>query len=581
MQKTESPAHWLRGRQATHRASLRRVAVLNLLLGWCIIGIAFLVAWVLDQAIFRHQGLDVLLRPLAALHLLVGLRAVLAWRLEREAFELGLDARQRLRRQLDARLAAAGPMALAGRDGAELSTRMIEGVDALQDYFARYLPHQSQMTLVPLSILIVVLPLDWLSALILLVTAPLIPLFMILIGKGTERVNRRQWQRLLRLGSHFLDLLRGLVTLKAHGLSRREVQALERLAEDYRSATLSVLRIAFLSSLVLEFLATVSIALVAVLIGFRLLWGEMDYLRGLFILLLAPEFYLPLRTMGTHYHARLQALAAAETLQELERLPPRLARSGGERPSIEAPPALCCEQLQYRYPGREAAALDGVSLELRPRTLNALIGPSGAGKSTLASLLLGFDLPQAGRILVNGQDLATIDPAAWRDHCAWMPQRPLILTASVRENIAPGEAAPDEARLHLALERAGLSERVRRLPQGLDTVVGAGGLGLSGGESRRLALARLFYRQPRFVVLDEPTASLDAETEACISAAIEDLAREATVLVIAHRLHTLRRADHVVHLRNGRVTGQGTHRALLEQDPHYAALFDREVPAHA
>ncbi|RMG49819.1 MAG: ATP-binding cassette domain-containing protein [Gammaproteobacteria bacterium] len=280
-----------------------------------------------------------------------------------------------------------------------------------------------------------------------------------------------------------------------------------------------------------------------------------------------------MRTMGAHYHARLQAVAAAETLQALEALPRPLARSWSEILPRLGSVHIQCEGVRYRYPGRTQDALADVSLTIPPAALTVLIGPSGAGKSTLARLLLGFDLPRGGDIFVNGCNLATAEPESWRSQCGWLPQQPVLLAGSIRENIAPGEDEPDASRLWEALARVELEARVRSLPEGLETRVGQGGRGLSGGEMRRLALARLFYSQPAFVVLDEPTASLDAETEAVISRAISELARNHTVLVIAHRLQTLREADHLVMMEAGHVVAEGSPEAVAERVPAVGRLL--------
>ena len=424
--------------------------------------------------------------------------------------------------------------------------------------------------LIPGAIFVVAVPLDWLSALVMAVTAPLIPLFMILIGRGAERMNRRQWASLTRMSARFLDVIQGLTTLKLFNASRREAETVSRLSENYRQATMKVLRVAFLSSLTLEFLSTISIAVIAVFIGFRLLWGEMDYQRGLFLLLLAPEFYLPLRTLGTQYHARMEALGAAEGIVALlGKTPPPPAAGRAYAPA--GPVSLGFEDVAVRYPdGR--TGLNGLSFSVGAGETVALVGPSGAGKSTVANLLLRFVDPSSGRVTADGAPLTEWTVNDWRRAVAWVPQRPHLFAGSVADAIRLGlpDAPPDAVRE--AAIRAEADDFIRALPQGYDTPVGERGTLLSGGQVRRLALARAFLRDPALVILDEPTASLDRATERRIERAVARLAEGRTVLIIAHRLATVARADRIVVLDEGRVAETGPHADLLARGGLYARL---------
>jgi len=566
---------WLKHARTSAARPLRAAVGLGTVGGVLLVVQAWLLARVVSAVVFDHQSLTSVMGLMWLLLGVFAARAAVAWLTEWVAFRAAASIKLQVRRQLMEHVRAMGPVRLIGEHSGELASTVTDGVEALEAYYARFLPQMSLAVLVPVAILAVVFPLDWISGLVLLVTAPVIPLMMTLIGKGAEALNQRQWRRLARLSAHFLDALQGLTTLKLFNASRREAAVIARLSDDYRRSTMAVLRVAFLSSLALEFLATVSIALVAVLIGFRLLWGELDFQSGFLILLLAPEFYQPLRNLGTHYHARMDAIGAAERMVELLDTPPPAAVGGGvpfpatRRVDIEV------RDVRFAYQ-TEHLALDGVSFDLKHGERVALVGPSGAGKSTVINLLLGFIQPAAGSILVNGRVLHELSPEDWLRHVAWVPQRPRVFHGTVLDNIrlgrpdAPLEAVREAARLALA------DGFIEALPEGFDTLVGDGGQGLSGGQAQRLALARAFLKDAPLVLLDEPSANLDMESERLLNAAVERLATGRTTVSIAHRLNTVRRADRILVLDHGRLVETGTHRELLA-DP---GLYDRLVHSY-
>ena len=490
--------------------------------------------------------------PLAGvLVLLAAGRCLCTWIMENSSAAAAARVKRSVRSKLYRKIQSLGPAGLAGDETGPLIETVTRGVDELEPYFTRFIPQLSLAALLPLMFLIVIVPSEWRSGLVLLFSAPFIPLFMIMIGRGSEKLHRRQWGRLSRMAGHLLDLVQGLPDLTIFGAAKREANTVARVSEEYRTATMAVLRVAFLSAFALEFFATVGTAVVAVIVGFRLFWGVLTLREGLFVLLMAPEFYLPLRNLGLSYHARMQGVAAAERIAPLLAKPLPEGFAGSMIPP-EGPPSVLFEGVSFRY-GGDRGGVTGVDLELPAGSITALVGESGAGKSTLARLLVGLARPESGRILVNGLDLTMLEPNAWRSGLAWVPQVPYFTSGTVRENLLLGwpDAAGHE--IDAALDAAAASDFVGCLPHGLDTVLGDRGAGLSGGELRRLALARAYLCRATLVVLDEPTAGLDPESERLVCEAMERLARGRTVLVISHREQTLSRAERVAEMIDGRI----------------------------
>ncbi|MCA0304572.1 MAG: thiol reductant ABC exporter subunit CydD [Proteobacteria bacterium] len=555
---TPSPdARYLAAWKPTARRGLRQAVVAGGVAGALVIAQAWLLASILAGGLVDKRPLDSLLGLFVGLAAVIVGRAVAGRAAERAAFEAAMTVVRAVRRALLDKLDRVGPVGLAARATGDVVAALSDASRGLEPFFARYLPAVAQAALLPVGILVVVAPLDWISATILLVTAPLIPVFMVLIGRGAEARNHRQWQHLQRMSGQFLDAVQGLLPIKLLGAGPRMVAAVGEAAELYRRDTMRVLRLAFLSAFALEFFATVAIALVAVLIGFRLMWGQMDYFSGLFILLLAPEFYLPLRAMGVAYHARMEALGAAQRLAEFEALPDLavtadpLTAPAGLRTGEPPPTVSFRDVVLVHADGRQALA--GTSFAVAAGETVALVGPSGAGKSSVLALAMGFVRPTAGTVLVDGAPVDERTVAALRRRIAYVPQRPTLFAGTVAQNIALGVETPDRDRLAWAAAQAAIADRIAALPQGYDTRIGDGGLRLSGGETQRIGLARAFYRDAALVLLDEPTAHLDGDNEALVQQAIGRLRVGRTVLVVAHRLATVAQADRVVVLDKGRV----------------------------
>ncbi len=515
-------------------------AVLVIAQGW-------LLASIIARAVTDGDGPRQLTGPLLALLLVVCGRAIVAWLAELAAARSSVSAKQELREALLARASALEPRRLRERGVGELTVLATRGLDALDGYFSQYLPQLALAAVVPAGVLVVIAAQDWISALIILVTLPLIPVFMALVGASTRDRTDAQVRTLQRLGAHFLDVVAGLPTLKVFGRAKPQIRVIREVSERYREAAVATLRITFLSSLILELVATVSVALVAVAIGVRLLDGHLDLRTALLVLVLAPEAYIPLRQLGAGYHASAEGMAAAEQAFAVLEMP--LASTGSQtRIPDPTSSAITVNELSVSYADRARPALDAVSLTIEPGEILAVTGPSGCGKSTLLSVLLGFTAPDGGSVRIADADLAEIDPDAWRAHIAWVPQRPHLFAASIDENIRLGRPDAAAGQVWDAIDAAGLRDVVARRSDGLAAVLGERGIGLSAGERQRVALARAFLRDAPLLLLDEPTAGLDGETEAQVLAAVERLIRGRTVVLVAHRPALVALADRTVSL---------------------------------
>ncbi|MFD4031421.1 thiol reductant ABC exporter subunit CydD [Streptomyces sp. NPDC058637] len=551
----------LRYARAT-RFFLAAVVGLGLVGAALVIAQAMLIAEVVVGGFEDGLTVDGLRTPLLLLVAVALGRALVAWLTELAAYRASAAVKSELRGRLMERATELGPEWLSGRRTGSLVALATRGVDALDDYFSRYLPQLGLAIVVPVAVLARIVTEDWVSAAIIVVTLPLIPLFMILIGWATQSRMDRQWQLLSRLSGHFLDVVAGLPTLKVFGRAKAQAESIRTITSQYRQATLKTLRIAFLSSFALELLATLSVALVAVTIGMRLVHGELDLYTGLVILILAPEAYLPIRQVGAQYHAAAEGLAAAEEIfAVLETEPP----AGGTQ-DVPQSPRLELEGVTVRHDGRTEPSLDSVSLLVEPGETVALVGPSGVGKSTLLNVLLGFTVPDEGRVRVGGTDLADLSAERWREQIAWVPQRPHLFAGTIAENVRLARPDADDDAVTTALTEAGAYEFVAGLPDGLRTPLGEDGAGLSAGQRQRIALARAFLADRPLLLLDEPTASLDGETEAGIVDAVRRLAAGRTVLLVVHRPALLPVADRVVTLEP-RAAGPSVAGAVTARGP--------------
>ena len=592
---------WLRSRSTPVRGFLALTVGLGELAGLLLLAQTALLVRIGNGVIFNHETLASLAPNFWLLIVTILVRAVVAWGSRRSGYAYSGAVKHTLREELVRHIAAVGPIHLAGEHAGETANTVVDAVEALDGYYARYLPQRAIASLLPLTVLAVVFPLDWISGITLLVTAIFIPILMILIGEDAHERNQRLWGTLARMSARFLDTLQGITTLKIFGAARREAAIIEEISEEYRTSTMSVMRIAFVSALMLELISTVSIAIVAIASGLRMLAGHMAFAPGYFILLVAPEYFLTLRNLGTYYHSRMEAVSAAEHITRLLALPtasaatvrpaeaaagtvaavevgaravPRPETARQAEPALSVVPAFAFLNTGFRYGPDRGRVLEGFDLQVQSGEHLALLGQSGAGKSTIINLLLGFVAPSSGSVELFGRERGADEQPALLERISWLPQRPTIFHGTVAENIALGRAGCSREEIEHAAELAYAHEFIRRLPREYETPLGERGRGLSGGQIQRIALARLFLRDAELVLLDEPTAHLDRASEEMVRASIERLAEGRTLLLVTHRVSSVEALPRIVVLRNGRIAEEGSHQELLRRGGHYLELIE-------
>jgi len=536
------------------------------LAGAVVLGLAATALILLQAGLLAHalataaRGGPLLAGTLLALLGVVAARAAVSYGGEIAALRAAATVKSQLRRALADRALRLGPGWLRDQRAGEITALATRGMDGLDSYFARYVPALVLSVLVPVAVLARVAAADWISALVIAVTLPLIPVFAVLVGWHTRARTQRQWRLLATLAGHFLDVVEGLPTLKVFGRAKAQEQVIGKVTDQYRAATMSALRVAFLSALVLELAAAVATALVAVEVGLRLLYGHMDYQTALLVLLLTPEAFLPLRTVGAQYHASMEGAAAAGRVAAILDDGPAAGQDPGpvaaDRPAVTADlraEPITLSGVTVAYPGRGRPALDAVDLTIRPGERILVTGPSGAGKSTLLALLLRLIPPDAGTIRAGGADLAMIGDDRWRAQIAWVPQQPHLFAGSVAGNIALGQPGASPAAIREAARLAGAAEFIGALPGGYQARLGERALRLSAGQRQKIALARALLRDAPLLLLDEPAAHLDPESTRRLAEVIETTLAGRTVILVSHGPSLAGVAGRVVRLEHGRL----------------------------
>jgi len=537
----------------------------------CIAGQMVQLSRVVNGVFLQGWNLSDCLSHLAWLGGWIIARGLIAYAQSTLAQQGALRFKTGLRHRLMTHFVALGPARIHQERTGDIIATAINGPEKVEAFYARYIPRAIQTVVIPILLALFVLHLDLLSGFILLATAPLIPMFMVLIGGLAKQRTEKQWAALSRMSAHFLDVLQGITTLKLFGRSKDQETEIRRIAKRYRITTMGVLKVAFVSGLVLELAASLSTAIVAVQIGVRLVEGHMAFQPGLLILLLTPEFYLPFRHLGTEHHASMEGGEAAKRIYAwLDEPLPIPVHSTSPTTIPDAPCAIRLDDISFRYPGRDMDAVAHCSCVIEAGKINALVGPSGSGKSTLLQLICKHIEPASGSIWINDQRLANIEGEIWRQSIAWVGQHPTLFYGTILDNIKMARPNASKADVEEAVHHAEFEEVAQALPHGLNTSLGEQAWRLSGGERQRLALARAFLKNAPLLIMDEPTAHLDPDSEEKVALAFERLAKERTVIVVAHRLRSVYRADIIHVMQQGRIVASGSHDELTQSEGYYA-----------
>ncbi|WP_318484442.1 heme ABC transporter permease/ATP-binding protein CydD [Photobacterium leiognathi] len=554
---------WLKSQSKLAKRWLMLSVGLGFLSGLLLVGQAALLASILHQLIIEHVDKYSLINQFVGLFIIIGLRALCSWGREIFGYRCGEQIRLHIRQLILNRLQSLGPAYIKGKPAGTWASLVLEQVEEMQDFFARYLPQMSLSVLIPVVILFAVFPLNWAAGLIFLLTAPLVPLFMALVGLGAADANRRNFKALQRLSGHFYDRLQGLSTLRLFDRAEAEAENLHAASHVLRKRTMEVLRLAFLSSAVLEFFSAISVAIVAVYFGFAFI-GELNFgnygipislFTGLFILVLAPEFYQPLRDLGTFYHAKAQAIGAAESIVEFLNIEADEMTDGSK--ALASPEKIHISVTDLEVLSPEGQKLAGpLTFDINANEHVALVGPSGAGKTSLLNALLGF-LPYHGSIKINGIELKELNHSEWRQAISWVGQNPLLVHGTIYDNITLGNPLAEQAQVTQVAKEAYADEFINRLEQGYQHHVGDRSGGLSVGQAQRIAVARAMLQQGAFWILDEPTASLDANSERLVLESLSRAVEQHTTLMVSHRLDQLHAMDRVLVMENGKLVQNG------------------------
>ena len=567
---------WLRAQQEPIKKLMCANIVLATLSALILVAQTYFLATLLDKLIMQNVPRDELIPYFTGLIACFGLRAVILWIREKIGFQSGKILRRHIRQKILDKIHLVGPATINQKPAGSWASLMLEQVENLHNFYARFLPQQSLSVIVPLVILIAVFPLNWAAGLILMITAPLVPVFMILVGIAAADSSQKNMETLSRLSAQFLDRLRGLETLRLFNRTSEQTAHIENATEDFRETTMDVLKLAFLSSAVLEFFTSISIALMAVYFGFSYL-GQIEFgsynapltlFTGFFCLILAPEFYQPLRDLGAYYHDRAAGIGAADAIVDFLESDYLTVHQNEKTISLESVVEISAKNLVV-LSTQGSALTKPLNFQIPANHNVALVGQSGAGKTSLMNVILGF-LPYEGSLKINGQELRESNLADWRKHIAWVGQNPLLLQGTIKENLLLGDIQTSDEKIHRALSQAQATEFTDKL--GLDYEIKDGGLGISVGQAQRLAIARALLRKGSLLLLDEPTASLDAQSENLVLQALNEMSCYQTTLMITHRIEDLKQCDQIFVMQQGEIVQQGIF-AELQNEGFFGELL--------
>lgn len=567
---------WLRAQQEPIKKLMRANIVLATLSALILVAQTYFLATLLDKLIMQNVPRDELIPYFLGLIIGFGLRAIILWAREKIGFQSGQLLRNHIRQKILDKIHLVGPATINQKPAGSWASIMLEQVENLHNFYARFLPQQSLSAIVPVVILIAVFPLNWAAGLILMITAPLVPLFMIIVGIAAADNSQKNMDTLSRLSAQFLDRLRGLETLRLFNRTSEQTEHIENATEDFRETTMDVLKLAFLSSAVLEFFTSISIALMAVYFGFSYL-GQIEFgtynapltlFTGFFCLILAPEFYQPLRDLGAYYHDRAAGIGAADAIVDFLESDYLTVHQNEKAISLESAVEISAENLVV-LSTQGSALTKPLNFQIPANHNVALVGQSGAGKTSLMNVILGF-LPYEGSLKINGQELCESNLADWRKHIAWVGQNPLLLQGTIKENLLLGDIQANDEEINQALMRSQAKEFTDKL--GLHHEIKDGGLGVSVGQAQRLAIARALLRKGDLLLLDEPTASLDAQSENLVLHALNEASQHQTTLMITHRIEDLKQCDQIFVMQRGEIVQQGKF-AELQHEGFFAELL--------
>lgn len=556
------------------RLEFAAVVVSGLLAAVLTILQAFYLSKIINNVFLEKQSLDAVMNLLMLFGLFALFKALFVWGEQYFASLVVEKIKKKLRLELLDKIAGMSPVKITSERTGELTNTLLKGVDSIENYFSQFIPQLFLSALIPLMILFFVFPIDLLTGVVFIVTAPLIPFFMSLIGSKAEELNKRQWKTLSKMSAYFWDVLNGLTTLKLFNRSKEELKKIFQISDRFRITTMKVLRVAFLSALVLEVMSTLSIAIVAVEIGLRLLSGGMQFENALFLLIIAPEFYLPIRQLGARYHAGLEGVSAFGRIASILSMgkESKTENKGTQLDKDNAP--IKFENVSFVYKDRNENAVSNLNFEIPQNKITALVGETGSGKSTIVNMLLRFIEPSQGNIKYGSTSISSIDESVWREMISWVPQHPHLFYESIYENIRIANPQASQNNIIEASKKANIHSYISSLPEDYESIPGERGSKLSGGEIQRIALARAFLRDLPILLVDEPTGNLDPLTEELILGSLNELMQGKTVLIIAHRFYTIRQADNIVVLKNGNVVETGSHAELADSGGEYRKLFN-------